>query len=92
MQCQETLPACENCIRVSLQCRYFSHVTDMSPQQPVTLHDTQIFSLTDMQLFHHYLTAAYPHFPVRNDNIWLVYITPIAHQVRLLLPPLKSSC
>jgi hypothetical protein len=36
-----------------------------------------------MQLFHHYLTAAYPHYPIRNDNIWLVYITPIAHQVCL---------
>jgi hypothetical protein len=34
-----------------------------------------------MQLFHHYMVAAYPHLPVRNDNIWLVYITPIAHRV-----------
>jgi hypothetical protein len=45
-----------------------------------------------MQLFHHYLVAAYPHFPIRNDNIWLVYITPIAHQVRLFFPLRSHLC
>jgi hypothetical protein len=41
--------------------------------------------LTDLRLFHHFIVAAFPHFPVRSDNIWLSYITPIGHQVRLLL-------
>jgi hypothetical protein len=36
-----------------------------------------------MRLFHHFLVAAFPHFPVRPDNIWLSYITPIGHQVNL---------
>ncbi|TVY59439.1 Uncharacterized protein LSUE1_G007758 [Lachnellula suecica] len=91
-QCQETLPECENCIRSSLTCRYFSHAANIAaePQQSFTLHETQIFSLTDMRLFHHYLVAAYPHFPVRNDNIWLVYITPIAHQCSYLMHALLS--
>jgi hypothetical protein len=44
-----------------------------------------------MQLFHHYMVAAYPHLPVRNDNIWLVYITPIAHQVFYPLELLEVS-
>lgn len=34
-----------------------------------------------MRLFHHYFVAAYPHYPVRNDNIWISYVTPISHQV-----------
>lgn len=81
LQCQETLPACENCIRLKLQCRYLSHGANPSPGQAVTLHENQIFNLTDMRLFHHYFVAAYPHYPVRNDNIWISYVTPISHQV-----------
>lgn len=34
-----------------------------------------------MRLYHHFLNAAYPHFPVRSDNVWLMYIMPIGHQV-----------
>ncbi|KAH8590977.1 hypothetical protein B0O99DRAFT_280640 [Bisporella sp. PMI_857] len=92
IKCQETLPACENCVRSSLQCRYLSHVAaaNISPEQACTLHETQIFNLTDMRLFHHYLVAAYPHIPVRNDNIWIVYITPIAHQRNFLMHALLS--
>ncbi|KAH6664907.1 hypothetical protein B0J14DRAFT_239082 [Halenospora varia] len=94
IKCQETLPACENCIRASLQCRYFTHTasgsTNISPHQPITLHETQIFNLTDMRLFHHYLVAAYPHLPVRNDDVWLVYITPIGHQFDFLMHALLA--
>lgn len=43
------------------------------------------FTLTDMRLFHHYLTTAYPHFPVGSESIWLNYITPIGHQVHIAL-------
>jgi hypothetical protein len=45
------------------------------------LSTTPDFSLMDFQLFHHYLVAAYPHFPVASEDIWLNYITPISHQV-----------
>ncbi|KFZ03164.1 hypothetical protein V502_11180 [Pseudogymnoascus sp. VKM F-4520 (FW-2644)] len=85
VKCQETQPACENCIRLSLSCRYLPYGANPSPGQAVTLHEKQIFNLTDMRLFHHYFVAAYPHYPVRNDNIWISYVTPISHQCDFLM-------
>ncbi|KAF4617944.1 hypothetical protein G7Y89_g15039 [Cudoniella acicularis] len=73
--------ATENFKQIAESDNYITDISiSMSPQQPITLHETQIYSLTDMRLFHHYLVAAYPHLPVRNDNVWLTYITPIGHQ------------
>ena len=81
LQCQETRPRCENCARLGLKCRYGPEVIVPSPSQVCTLNVDRSFSLTDMRLYHHFLNAAYPHFPVRSDNVWLLYIIPIGHQV-----------
>ncbi|USP81252.1 hypothetical protein yc1106_08526 [Curvularia clavata] len=46
-----------------------------SPSQVVRLSDTPIvYSPDDMQLFHHYLTAAYPSVPHDRDEIWYPYL------------------
>jgi hypothetical protein len=83
-QCQEKHPRCDNCARLSLRCRYLPEAAAIATRLPVqrvsSLHIGNIFSLTDMRLFHHFLVAAFPHFPVRSDNIWLSYITPLGHQ------------
>lgn len=84
-QCQETFPTCENCARLSIRCQYKQTSAILLPQNACNpqyaLNTTPNFSLTDFRLFHHYLVAAYPHFPVSSEDIWLNYITPISHQV-----------
>ncbi|KAK0117536.1 hypothetical protein ONS95_011875 [Cadophora gregata] len=87
IKCQETRPTCQNCSRLSLRCRYLpdsaSIVTRSTPLlQPFSaLQVANVFSMTDMRLFHHFLVAAWPHLPVRADNVWLEYVLPIGHQV-----------
>lgn len=90
-QCQETYPTCENCARLSIRCQYkqtSAILTSQNPSNPErSLNTTPNFSLTDFRLFHHYLVAAYPHFPVASEDIWLNYITPISHQVSGIFKP-----
>ncbi|KAH8821860.1 hypothetical protein F5884DRAFT_851069 [Xylogone sp. PMI_703] len=90
IKCQETFPTCENCARLSIRCQYMqtsaitlSSWNPCNPQAP--LNTTPDFDLTDFRLFHHYLVAAYPHFPVASEDIWLNYITPIGHQSGFLM-------
>ncbi|KAH7323519.1 hypothetical protein BKA65DRAFT_598120 [Rhexocercosporidium sp. MPI-PUGE-AT-0058] len=91
IKCQETHPSCSNCIRLSLRCRYHpdsaSVVTRSAPLlQPFSsLQIANVFSLTDIRLFHHFLVAAWPHLPVRADNVWLEYVVPIGHQCEYLM-------
>ncbi|KAH6707890.1 hypothetical protein BKA61DRAFT_739144 [Leptodontidium sp. MPI-SDFR-AT-0119] len=91
IKCQETRPSCSNCIRLSLRCRYIpdsaSIVTRSAPLlQPFSsLQIANVFSLTDVRLFHHFLVAAWPHLPVRADNVWLEYVVPIGHQCEYLM-------
>ncbi|KAE9372721.1 hypothetical protein N431DRAFT_505051 [Stipitochalara longipes BDJ] len=89
IKCQEKRPRCDNCARLSLRCRYLPEAAAIATRLPAhrmsSLHIANVFSLTDMRLFHHFLVAAFPHFPVRPDNIWLSYITPIGHQCEYLM-------
>ncbi|KAK0122589.1 hypothetical protein ONS96_009630 [Cadophora gregata f. sp. sojae] len=91
IKCQETRPTCQNCSRLSLRCRYLpdsaSIVTRSTPLlQPFSaLQVANVFSMTDMRLFHHFLVAAWPHLPVRADNVWLEYVLPIGHQCEYLM-------
>lgn len=93
-QCQETRPVCSNCIRLSLRCRYLPDAAavvtkNVAILQPFSsLQISNVFSLTDMRLFHHFIVAAWPHLPVRGDNVWLEYVVPIGHQVSPLTPSL----
>lgn len=79
---------CDNCKRLGLKCQYMQTSAVVQPattqiELKPSLNNTPDFSLMDFQLFHHYLVAAYPHFPVASEDIWLNYITPISHQVQL---------
>src|SRR5436190_12685228 len=96
LQCQETLPACGNCIRKDLFCKYppvktSAHLQAVAanlgnPIVPVRLQTTPIFSLIDMRLFHHFIFHAYPHLPVGNDAVWVGRIPAVAYQVRSPVP------
>lgn len=87
VKCQETLPACNHCIRSGLLCEYPSQQTQAgSPMQVVQLPSTPgSFTLADMRLFHHFLITAYPHLPVGGQGIWVTEIPLLAHSVSGLL-------
>lgn len=90
-KCQETLPACDNCIRKELVCKYPAiKVPSLlqvcsggagSSLVPVPLQTTPIFSLIDMRFFHHFVFTAYPHLPVGNDAVWVRRVPAVAYHV-----------
>lgn len=88
IKCQETKPKCENCQKVGVLCEYpkpavYSPVPSASPASHVQLQSTPtVFSIRDMQLFHHFLVRAYPTLPVGADTVWTMEIPKVAHEVR----------
>lgn len=95
-QCQETQPACENCTRKKIQCKYpapktlsalqLSSEYSSSPVSAISLQSTpSTFTLTDMRLFHHFLMFSYPHLPVGNDAAWVNQVPLIAHHVNVTI-------
>lgn len=43
------------------------------------------FTLNDMQFFHHFLTIAYPHLPLGNDDVWVRDIPQFAQEHTYLM-------
>jgi hypothetical protein len=41
-----------------------------------------VFSMRDMHFFHHFLSMAYPHLPVKADKLWTIDMPSVAHEVR----------
>lgn len=85
-QCPENRPACHNCVKVLLDCKYPSlHVIRAVRSPPLDLDNLQstptVFDSTDMRLFHHFLMNSYPHLPLGNDNVWSREIASFAHSV-----------
>ncbi|KAL9107497.1 MAG: hypothetical protein Q9227_007599 [Pyrenula ochraceoflavens] len=63
----------------------------LSPSTLVQMQSTPtLFSLTDMRLFHHFLTVAYPHLPLGNESVWLNDIPLFAHQQEYLMYAILS--
>jgi hypothetical protein len=61
----------------------YSPVPSVSPVPLVQLQSTPtVFSVKDMQLFHHFLVQAYPTWPVGADTVWTMEIPKVAHKVR----------
>lgn len=57
-----------------------------SPSEVVRLSDTpMMYSPDDMQLFHHYLMAAYPCVPQDRDEVWVRDIPLKSHQASRLV-------
>ena len=91
LQCQENQPACHNCTRTNMSCKYPPpHVIKaiQKPASPVletqNLQSTPtIFKASDMRLFHHFIMNAYPHLPLGNDGVWIREIPAFAHSVSL---------
>jgi hypothetical protein len=84
-------------LTIAVVCRYpdvFKHVqrdrmlSDVpSPRQITKLSDTPTaYSPDDMQLFHHYLVAAYPCIPYDFEQIWINDVPSSSHQVSNTLP------
>lgn len=89
IKCQETKPQCENCQKAGILCEYprsavYSSFTSQSPApQTVPFQSTPtIFSMKDLQLFHHFLVRAYPRLPVGASTVWTMEIPKFAHEVR----------
>lgn len=91
IKCQETRPACENCILKELTCHYpngkYASIRENGPltiarrPQPSSLSLTNdTFTMTDMRLFHHFLTMAYPHLPLGNEKVWVNEIPKFAQE------------
>jgi Fungal Zn(2)-Cys(6) binuclear cluster domain len=96
IKCQETWPICGHCEKAGMKCEYpnpppgahytGAHLTPvlasaapmLQPQATPTL-----FSLKDMQFFHHFLFRAYPHLPVGADQLWTTSMPAVAHKVSI---------
>jgi hypothetical protein len=84
IKCQETRPWCESCIKAGMKCEYpkprNANVTLPPPIiQPQSTPN--VFSMEDMQYFHHFLMRAYPHLPVGGAPVWTMDVPVLAHQV-----------
>ncbi|CAG9997768.1 unnamed protein product [Clonostachys byssicola] len=79
VKCPETLPRCNNCVRLGLNCTYPpegglvpasrpSH-TSSPMTMPLSSSPTR-FTIEDLRFFHHFLFAAYPPLPIGGKEIW----------------------
>ena len=96
IKCQETRPSCENCVLKEIPCQYptgkHGASRDNGPltiarrPQPASLSLTNdSFTMTDMRLFHHFLTMAYPHLPLGNEKVWVNEIPKFAQEHEYLM-------
>lgn len=74
VKCQETLPSCDNCHRLGLQCEYPSgqdpdQLSLFAPKPSQPLPQKQL-SMTDLHFFHHFLLHAYPGLPIQGEQVW----------------------
>jgi hypothetical protein len=92
IKCQETKPSCGHCVKGGIKCEYptLSYESSIS-RVPLTVIATSpimqpqstpvVFSMKDMQFFHHFLVRAYPHLPVGADKTWTMQIPAYAQEV-----------
>lgn len=97
VKCQETRPACDNCIRNGLRCTYPSRVKlaydilGASPDAPQTqsmkeLHSGQLqYTAIDMLLLSNFITKAHPKLPTVSDDVWTGHIPCVAHQYSFVM-------
>lgn len=91
IKCQETWPRCGNCEKAGMTCEYPNPPNiaerSMVRRDPSPIVQPQatsaVFGMQDMQFFHHFLFRAYPHLPIKSDNLWTSDIPSFAHEVSL---------
>ncbi|KIM94227.1 hypothetical protein OIDMADRAFT_149564 [Oidiodendron maius Zn] len=76
IRCSKTRPVCAGCARRDLACEYpagsHRHGPPRALLPAIQMHSvfTTLLPPTDMPLFEHFRTTAYPHVPLANDRIW----------------------
>jgi hypothetical protein len=87
IKCQETKPACGHCVKGGIKCDYptLSQEGSLMIMTPSPILQPQstpvVFSIKDMQFFHHFLVRAYPHLPVGADKTWTMQVPAFAQEV-----------
>ena len=91
IRCSKTRPVCAGCARRDLACVYpagsHRHGPPRALLPAIQMHSvfTTLLPPTDMPLFEHFRTTAYPHVPLANDRIWRTEIPRLVNAVRPLL-------
>ncbi|RMZ86312.1 hypothetical protein DV736_g6463, partial [Chaetothyriales sp. CBS 134916] len=97
IKCGEEKECCHNCIvkgigckyrgaeRPKLEIRFVRAPARLLPLPVLPTRQPETLTLTDLRLFHHFLTAAYPHLPAGNDSVWLLEIPKIAEHNEYLM-------
>ncbi|KAF2436700.1 hypothetical protein EJ08DRAFT_578369 [Tothia fuscella] len=62
-----------------------SNIISLPSPRPSLQSTPTIFSMTDMKLFHHFLSHAYPTLPVGADAIWTLQMPSFAHEYEYLM-------
>ncbi|PVH73709.1 hypothetical protein DL98DRAFT_400502, partial [Cadophora sp. DSE1049] len=82
IKCPENRPTCNNCVKINTRCTYapdkLSHRAP--PHLGASLRNSPgEFNLTDLRLFHHFVTTCFPHLPLGNSKVWTTSIASISH-------------
>ena len=95
IKCGEEKGTCRNCFSKDIDCEYPSlgaQREEMRSIQPPRLLPQSVLptrpdalTFTDLRLFHHFLTVAYPHLPAGNDSVWTREIPKIAEHNEYLM-------
>jgi len=98
IKCGEQKPACGNCLLKGMPCVYPVQQPLRRSNLPLIRRSpsdllpsgTAAFSMVDMRFFHHFLTVAYPHLPVGNDDVWVHEVPQFAGQHEYLMHAILS--
>ncbi|RMZ77321.1 hypothetical protein DV737_g4441, partial [Chaetothyriales sp. CBS 132003] len=99
IKCGEEKESCHNCVAKDIPCEYRGgesaeleihavRAVRAPPRllpQPLLSTGAETLASTDLRLFHHFLTTAYPHLPAGNDAVWLLEIPKIAEHNHYLM-------
>lgn len=90
VKCDETLPCCGECARLSLACRYSRPAAAareeaaLTVRRPLQEEDSK-FSIMDLKSFHNFLFTAHPSLPVNGSHVWQK-VGQMSHNVNRTLP------
>ncbi|KAH7395632.1 hypothetical protein BKA64DRAFT_674143 [Cadophora sp. MPI-SDFR-AT-0126] len=100
IKCPENRPNCNNCVKINTQCTYDLVTPANSASNSCDLQNSEeflsrplsgslgstpgAFNLTDLRLFHHFVTTCFPHLPLGNSKVWTTSIASISHSYDFL--------
>ncbi|KAJ5150883.1 uncharacterized protein N7482_010135 [Penicillium canariense] len=97
-KCQETKPACENCLSRDMDCIYPPKGYKMPPELSTknsSLTSTWQLSADriagdELRVFHHFLLVARPHLPYGSEGAWTSLVPAYAHECPHLMHAILS--